>query len=230
MPRLSSDQRLEQVVLAAIAVFSERGIVSARMSDIAERAGVSQGLLYNYVESKDALLRYVVERIVAGHPVPVNELPISSPEPGATVRILGRALRDGFALGQTLEVAVRERNPGDPQAELRGILIELYDSVSRWRDLLRIVERSAQELPELGRSHFGKGRRKFIDRLRDYLQMRIDDGLFRPVPDTTVAARLLIETVAWFANHRLGDPDSADIDDAVAKETVVSMLCAAVIP
>ncbi|GAC1601388.1 MAG: hypothetical protein NVS3B21_28980 [Acidimicrobiales bacterium] len=229
MTRPSSDQRLEQVVLAAIAVFSARGLVSARMSDIAERAGVSQGLLYNYFESKDALLQYVVERIVAGQPVPVSELPFPAPEPGATVRTLGRVLRDGFALGQTLELAVHARSPGDPHGELRGILVEFYDSVSRWRDVIRIVERSAQELPELRLSHFGKGRRKVVDRLGEYLQMRIDDGLFRPVPDATVAARLLIETVSWFANHRLEDPDSADIDDAVAKETVVSMLCAAVI-
>ncbi|GAC1598800.1 MAG: hypothetical protein NVS3B21_24650 [Acidimicrobiales bacterium] len=228
MPRPSSDERLEQVVVAAIAIFSERGFVSSRMSDIADRAGVSQGSLYNYVESKDALLQYVIERIIAGHPVTVAELPIASPAPGATTRILGRALRKGF-IGQAMEAAVQQRNPENPHAELRSILTEFYDSVFRWRDLLRIVERSAHDLPELGRSHFGQGRRQFIDRLSVYLRMRIDDGLFRPVPDAAVAARLLIETVSWFANHRLSDPHSAEIDDAVAKETAVSMLCAAVL-
>lgn len=228
MARPTADERLEQMVVAATAMFSERGFVNARMSDIADRAGVSQGLLYNYFESKDALLRYVVERIVAGTPVTVTELPMATPEPGATIRILGRALRDGFA-GEALDVAVRHRNPDDAPDELRRILTEFYDSVSRWRDLLRIVERSAHDLPALGQSHFGEGRRRFIDRLGEYLQVRIDDGLFRPVPDPTVAARLLIETIAWSANHRLGDPHSADIDDAVAKETVLSMLCAAVL-
>jgi hypothetical protein len=42
-----------------------------------------------------------------------------------------------------------------------------------------------------------------------------------------VAARFIVESVAWFAYHRHGDADSKMIDDVAAEETVVDLLLAA---
>ena len=44
---------------------------------------------------------------------------------------------------------------------------------------------------------------------RTYLSARVDAGVLPPVPGVSVAARFIVETVAWFAMHRRGDPDSA---------------------
>jgi AcrR family transcriptional regulator len=49
------------IVEAAIEVFWRKGFHSTRMSDIAKAAGLSQGSIYNYVESKEALLYMVCE-------------------------------------------------------------------------------------------------------------------------------------------------------------------------
>ena len=48
--------------------------------------------------------------------------------------------------------------------------------------------------------------------------------LRRPVPDTTAAARLILETIAFFALHRHYDPDPTAMDDALAEATVVDAL------
>lgn len=48
---------------AALEVFAESGYHSASISQIAKKAGVSKGLMYNYYESKEALLDQVVEGI-----------------------------------------------------------------------------------------------------------------------------------------------------------------------
>jgi hypothetical protein len=45
-----------------------------------------------------------------------------------------------------------------------------------------------------------------------------------------VTARFVVESVAWFAYHRHGDPDSAAIDDATAETTVIDMTLAALRP
>jgi hypothetical protein len=47
---------------------------------------------------------------------------------------------------------------------------------------------------------------------------------FRPIPDADVAARYLIETVSWFANHRYGDHDGKKIPDEVARTTVIDLV------
>src|SRR5207302_1397330 len=56
-----------------------------------------------------------------------------------------------------------------------------------------------------------------------------ETALPSPTPDPEVAARFVIETVSWFANHRYGDYDGAQIDDGTARETVVQLVSAALV-
>ncbi len=51
-----SDLRREQILEAAIKVFSEKGFQVAKMQEVANAAGVSNGTVYNYFRSKDELL------------------------------------------------------------------------------------------------------------------------------------------------------------------------------
>ena len=66
-------------------------------------------------------------------------------------------------------------------------------------------------------------------RLGSYVAARVASGDFAPVPDPEVAARFVIETVAWFANHRYGDHDGGQIADEVAEATVVQLVTAGLI-
>ena len=58
------DKRL-RLVTAATAVFAEKGYASTRVADIAERAGVGKGTVYEYFSSKEELLFAVFESINA---------------------------------------------------------------------------------------------------------------------------------------------------------------------
>jgi AcrR family transcriptional regulator len=60
--RLPREQRAQQLVDVADAVFSERGVASSSMEEIAERAGVTKPVLYDHFGSKDGLLAAVVLR------------------------------------------------------------------------------------------------------------------------------------------------------------------------
>ena len=55
----------DRLVVAAREVFAERGFADTRMSDVAERAGVSHGTVYVYFDSKAALMAAVVEDLLA---------------------------------------------------------------------------------------------------------------------------------------------------------------------
>ena len=48
-------QRKAQIVQAALEVFVEKGYYAANVSDVAQKAGVSQGTIYHYFPSKDDL-------------------------------------------------------------------------------------------------------------------------------------------------------------------------------
>jgi TetR/AcrR family transcriptional regulator, cholesterol catabolism regulator len=56
---------LDEIVRAAAAAFGDVGYRTATLETIAERAGLSKVTLYRYVDSKEALLSLVVERIIA---------------------------------------------------------------------------------------------------------------------------------------------------------------------
>ncbi len=57
--------RPDEIVAAALEVFSERGFAAARLDDIAARAGVSKGAIYLYFATKEDIFRAVVEQAVA---------------------------------------------------------------------------------------------------------------------------------------------------------------------
>jgi len=64
MPRIAAEKkeaRRESIVLAARSVFLAKGYASAAVSDIAQAAGVSDGLLYRYFSGKRELLMEVLE-------------------------------------------------------------------------------------------------------------------------------------------------------------------------
>jgi hypothetical protein len=47
------------------------------------------------------------------------------------------------------------------------------------------------------------------------------------MPDDAIAARIVLETVSFFAMHRHTAPDSDQFDDAATRETVLAVLTAA---
>lgn len=59
-PKVVED-RSEQIMDAALRVFSRKGFTKATNKDIAREAGITPGLIYYYFESKEALFRTLVE-------------------------------------------------------------------------------------------------------------------------------------------------------------------------
>ncbi|WP_421792680.1 TetR/AcrR family transcriptional regulator [Hyphobacterium sp.] len=60
--RRRPEDRPDEILTAAMEVFTEKGFAAARVEDIAKRAGLSKGAVYLYFESKDAMLKALVEQ------------------------------------------------------------------------------------------------------------------------------------------------------------------------
>ena len=229
MPRPRPPDRLEQLIACAAKVFTVRGYRRTQMADVAREMQVSPGTLYNYVESKEALFHLVIDRAFLEEPrEPPSSFPILTPPPGATLQRLRERLARGAALPK-LDAALTRQRVTDARAELEGVVRELYSLIARNRHASALIERSALELPELATLWFGELRRGVLVRLTHYLERRIERHHFRSVPDTATAARLILETVAWFAWHRHGDPFTT-IDDTLAENTTVHFVVSALVP
>lgn len=59
-PKVVEDRR-EQIIDAALRVFSRKGFTRATNKDIAREAGITPGLIYYYFDSKEALLNALIE-------------------------------------------------------------------------------------------------------------------------------------------------------------------------
>lgn len=228
MSRVPASERLASIAAAATEVFGRLGYRGTRTADVASRAGMSAGSLFTYVESKEALFHLVflhgLGLLTEAPPV----LPLGTPGPGETIALLDRALRE-FPEPR-LRAALAGDEPADVGQELRGIVEERYDLVERYWPLLAVIERCSVELPELGALWFDAARHGYYAELGEYLKRRTASGRLRPMPDAMVAARIVTESVAWFAWHRREGRDSALYDDQAARRTVIEFACAALVP
>jgi TetR/AcrR family fatty acid metabolism transcriptional regulator len=60
----SREQKRNRILRAAIEVFASKGYFAARMTDVAEAAGVADGTLYLYFEGKEHLLMSIFDNVL----------------------------------------------------------------------------------------------------------------------------------------------------------------------
>jgi TetR/AcrR family transcriptional regulator, cholesterol catabolism regulator len=60
--RRRADERRDQLIDTALAVFAAKGFQGATVKDLSAAAGVAPGLMYHYFRSKDDFLRAALER------------------------------------------------------------------------------------------------------------------------------------------------------------------------
>jgi len=208
VPRQRAPERLDELMSAATRVFATMGYRRAQMADVARELGVSPGTLYLYAESKEALFDLVVRHGLAPNlPAADVSLPVPTPAPGATLSHL-RAMIDAAARWPQLDHALQARAPKDVGAELTAI----------------VLARSALDWPELAAVFVGGLRQRVLTDLEAYLRRRMKGGKLRALPDPSVAAIFINETLAFWVLHRLGDPGYAAIPDEVAERTAIDML------
>lgn len=225
MARAKSLTRLDQILDASSEVFLELGYRRTLLADVATRAGVSAGAIYLYAASKEALFVLTLRRAFGDPAPPLADLPFEVPadvSPVAWVWDRFRALQKF----PKLEAAAGRKPPRDVMRELADILSEVWSwMAANWR-AIELIERCAKDWPELHALFYHQFRRGAFALAVRYFSRRMDEGRLRRYPHVGTAVRVVNETLAFFAMHRHVRPDSADLDETVARQTVITMLLA----
>jgi AcrR family transcriptional regulator len=125
------EESRERILGSALRLFGEHGFQATSVRMIAEEAGVSQGLLYNYYEGKAALLRAIFERGAAQ----VGESFGAAMGVSAPAERLERLVRASFLMVREnlsfwrLSYQIRLQ---------RGVLEGLGEVVTEWSESIRV--------------------------------------------------------------------------------------------
>ncbi|WP_329059143.1 TetR/AcrR family transcriptional regulator [Amycolatopsis sp. NBC_01480] len=218
---------LGEIATAAARVFIDKGYKAAGISDVAAALGLSHGALYTYADGKETLLYLAFLHLVEPQTLDTLTIPVSSPGRAGIAAVDARSAAPASFPALAAALGRRTRPVAE---ELGGIIDQLYGYIEGNQGLLALVESCARDIPELAELHFVQGRRGLLDQLSEYLRRRIKSGHLRPVPDIPTSARFIVETIAWFAWHRHGDPDSLMLVDDDCRRTVRHLLLAAFLP
>lgn len=176
---------------AAKAIFEENGFLEARISDIAERAGLSHGSFYHYFESKEEIFREVAKD---------QQETLSS-----------HCIVDSGLLDTSTKTTMRERVGESNRRFLADYRAEagimgVIEQVSRYDDQVRAA-RFAQQ-------------KSYEEQTEEAIRHLQRQGLADPYLDPVVAASALSAMVSrfaemWFVQHQV----DCDFDDGVDQLT-----------
>ena len=134
-PKVVEDRR-EQIIDAAMHVFSQKGFSRATNKDIAREAGITPGLIYHYFESKEAVLKAIIETRSPLHLVESLSPQLLEQPPAVFLRflvlqVLGIVEREQFV--QLLRVFVPEIIHNPPMSQIgAGVLQRVLTFLSSY--------------------------------------------------------------------------------------------------
>jgi AcrR family transcriptional regulator len=156
------DDRMRELIDAALRVFAERGYRSTRLDEVAEAAGVTKGTIYHYFDTKEELLLSVV-----GH---FHALAFGRAEDVLRDHRAPAAVRIGLLVRKMFGGAGRSRR------DLLALMI---------RDV-------AHEVPHVHEQWLRDGPMRLWTLISGLIAEGKAAGEFRPEADGEVAARLLV--------------------------------------
>jgi AcrR family transcriptional regulator len=225
MARRIPADRFDALVRAATEVFIARGYRLTQMADVADAVGVAKGTLYGYVESKDALLALCLAK--ADEPGGI-ELPAQLPIPALPSGMLGQQVKAALAAGSAqplLDKTLAAADPtrGEAVQEGRAVIGELFDLMTQNRHRIKLLDR-CMDHPELAGLWQAEGREGVRRALARYIEKRAAAGVFRPVANLRLAARIVVETCATWAVHIHWDRAPEVFDPNEVREAVIEHL------
>ena len=149
--RRRKDARPEEILSAALDVFTERGFAATKLEDVARKAGVTKGTIYLYYESKEALFKAIVRQTIV--PVIAKGEEIAQAFTGSARDLFEKLVREYWRLvGET---------------ELAGIP--------------KLMMAEAGNFPELARFYYQEVVTRGHKLMAGVLERGIKAGEFRPV-------------------------------------------------
>jgi AcrR family transcriptional regulator len=205
-PAVPGIDRRQQILEAALSVFAEQGFEAATNREITERAGVNQGLIYFYFESKAdvffATFEYHAQLVLA-------QLDTVFEQEGDKEAEIGLAHL------------------------LKGIVVVL--DTPHAINLLRIMHQVMGSQTPNGALSNQEARRSIthlaghlVKRLREYLEAQVTQGRLRPVKTGLTAYLMTSMLIASVSARRQGQ--AMQVSSQELAEGIVPLLCYGLLP
>ncbi|NOZ24215.1 MAG: TetR/AcrR family transcriptional regulator [Planctomycetes bacterium] len=165
---MSQSQRKDQIARIAAQLFAKRGFAGTAVKTIADRARVSEAMIFKLFRSKDGLYRYIIEN---------REL---------------TALRERFYAKLQ---ALAESN--DDEGIFRAIADTIFDFHLKDATLIRLTLYSALEGHATALNAMQGRADLFFSRLTAYVESRATAGVFEDI-DPQVVVRAFIGMLGYF--------------------------------
>ncbi len=119
LPRLTADQRREQILEAGVGLFASKGFEGTTTADLARAAGVSEALIFRHFPHKESLYAAILERKIEemDATLPLRELKaMKAPLREVLVRIARAILTRSEQDSTFLRLFLRSALDGHPMA------------------------------------------------------------------------------------------------------------------
>lgn len=192
------EERPQQIIEAALTIFGERGLASARLEDIAKRAGLSKGTIYLYFPNKEELFREVVRHTIVAQ--------------------IERAERE-------LAAATTQSATETLEQFVHGYWRFLRSP--KFAALFRLIHAELGNFPDLARFYASEVVERWRRLVTGILERGIRAGEFRDI-DPEVAARMLspmlLMHAMWCSHRDLFKATANRTDDQILDEVLAFYL------
>lgn len=202
---MSGDQRREQILQTAVALFSNRGFSGTTTKEIATAAGVSEAMVFKHFASKDVLFAAILEAKMC------NEGLHTFPWETNEALIAAMKAKDDLAVFYEFAKQTLEKHQSDI-------------------GFMRLLFYSALEEHELAERFFSEFVIKIYDFLGDYLKQRQADGAIRQVDPRIIVRSFLGMLIHHSLNNILWDKKRQILDisnETAARSFAEMILCGA---
>jgi TetR/AcrR family transcriptional regulator len=188
------EERPQQIIDAALAIFGERGLAAARLDDIAKRAGLSKGTIYLYFPNKEELFREVIRQTIIAQ--------------------IERAERE-------LATATQQSASDTLTQFVRGYWGYLRSP--KFAALFRLIHAELSNFPDLARFYGREVIERIWRLVTSIVERGIESGEFRAL-DPAVAARMLgpmlLMHALWCSHRDLFKATANKTDEQVLDEVL----------
>ncbi len=133
------DERREKILSSALSLFASKGLAATKISDIAEKTGMSQGLVYHYYKSKEEIFIWLIVNAMAKMneaALNLEKLPVSAREKiiiAVDGLLKGLETNEGTASYYFLitQTALADAYPDEAKEIIRSQNDVKYDVISR---------------------------------------------------------------------------------------------------
>lgn len=183
---MNRGNREEEILEAAVKIFSDKGYSAATTSEIAREAGVAEGTIFRYFKTKKEILTKVMIKLIAV----IGE------------KIMSERLTEIF-----------QNNKDKNEKEILKLLLKDRLSVAlKYFDMLKVVMTEVQYHEDLKEAFINNIVIKGKDIVSEYFKEGIEKGIFKDI-DINVAIRSILGMMGIYIIQRQFMPDIITLED-----------------